>query len=207
MPVKLISSVSLTSNIAEITTATSHGLSVGDYLTINGVNATFDGSFTVLDVSSSVIFTYNKISSNVPPIGSSGSVIYAQISNPKPAYMYDKTTDSWFPISGQIDTSKNYIWNGSQLFESTAQFESPVSFNSISTTNSASVGSNLQVSGSANFNSEIKINGGINVYTTASARNSAISSPSVGTMTYISGTKKLEIWDGTAWDQVLTVDQ
>lgn len=202
MPIKLISNVSLTSNVAQVTTSTDHGLTSGDYVTINGVNATFDGSFIVLDVPSNSVFTYNKIAGDAATQPTSGSVIYAQISqNPKPAYMYDKTTDTWFQISGQIDTSKNYVWSGTQLFETNVNILGPVSTDDLTVVGTASV------SGSVSFNGPMKLNGGINVYTSASARNIAIPSPTTGTLAYLSSTKKLEIWDGDQWDVVVTANQ
>ena len=201
MPVKLVSNVSLTSNVAEITTSTNHGVNPGDYVTINGVNSTFDGSFIVLGVPSGSVFSYNKISSDIVSQPISGSVIYAQISNPKPAYMYDKTTDSWFPISGQVDTAKNYTWSGTQLFETNVNILGPTSTNDLSVNGTASV------SGSVSFNGPMKLNGGINVYTSASARNDAIPNPTTGTLAYLSSTKKLEIWDGDQWDIVVTANQ
>lgn len=202
MPVKIISNVSLTSNIAEITTSTDHGLDAGDYITISGVNSTFNGSFTVLDIESSSVFRYSKTASDFSSTAISGSVIYAQIApSPKPAYMYDKTTDTWFEISGRVDTSKNYVWSGTNLFESSVSFDDQISTQSIIANGTASV------NGSAVFNGPLKINGGINVYTTASARNAAIPSPTTGTLTYLSSTKKLEIWDGDQWDIVVTANQ
>jgi hypothetical protein len=201
MPVKLISNVSLVSNAAVITTSTDHGLNPGDYVTINGVNSTFDGSFIVLGIESSSVFTYSKIASDVASQQSSGSVIYAQFSNPKPAYMYDKTTDSWFPISGPVDTAKNYIWSGTQLFETNVNILGPTSTNDLSVNGTASV------SGSVSFNGPMKLNGGINVYTSASARNAAIPNPTTGTLAYLSSTKKLEVWDGDEWDIVVTANQ
>lgn len=202
MPVKLISNISLTSNVAQVTTNTDHGLSSGDYVTINGVNQTFDGSFTVLDVPSTATFTYNKIAGDISTQPTSGSVIYAQVSEyPKPAYMYDKTTDTWFQISGQVDTSKNYIWSGTHLFETNVNILGPVSTDDLTVTGTASV------SGSVSFNGPMKLNGGINVYATASARNAAIPSPTTGTLAYLSSTKKLEIWDGDQWDIVVTANQ
>jgi len=203
MPVKTITNVSLNNNEASITTSSNHGLTSGDYITIAGVSASvFNGSFTVLNVPSSSIFTYAKTASNVTSVPASGSVIYAAFNaNAKPAYMYDKTTDTWFPISGQIDTGKNYVWTGSQLYEATVTFDAQIQTQSIIANGTASV------NGSASFNGPLNINGGINVYTNATARNSAIPSPTTGTMTYISSTKKLEIWDGDQWDIVVTANQ
>jgi len=208
MPSRLITNKSLTDNVATLTTSTNHGISSGMYVTVVNVDNTFNGSYTILDAPTLNTFRYAKNATNVSSMASSGSAIYATVSNTsKPAYMYDKTNDTWYPISGQIDTGKNYIWDGSHLFEAAVTFADTAIFELVNVATTASVGTNLQVGGSANFNSSVKINGGINVYATATARNSGIPSPTAGTISYITGTKKLEIWDGTAWDQVLTVDQ
>jgi hypothetical protein len=208
MPSRIITNKQLTDNVATLTTSAVHNLSSGTYITITNVDPTFNGSFTVSSTPTTQTFTYAKVASNVASQASSGSVIYATINEQsRPAYMYDKTTDTWFPVSGKVDTGRNYVWNGTHLFEAPVTFADPTTFDIINVSNSASIGTNLQVSGSSSFNSKININGGINVYTTATARNSAIPSPTAGTICYITGTKKMEVWDGTAWDQVLTVDQ
>lgn len=62
-----ITFVELTDDVAEITTATSHGKSVGDVVTISGVNATFNGTYEVLEVVSDTVFTYAKEAADVVP--------------------------------------------------------------------------------------------------------------------------------------------
>lgn len=62
---KSISNKALTDNVATLTTTATHGLIAGDVVTISGVDATFDGEFTVLDVPTTSTFTYAKTASNV----------------------------------------------------------------------------------------------------------------------------------------------
>ena len=200
MPIKIISNRSLTANVAEITTTSSHNLSSGDYITIDGINATFDGNFTVLDVPSSSVFTYAKIANNVISIPSSGSVIYADIDpSPRPAYMYDKQTDSWHQISGAVDTNRNYVWTGYHLYEAPASFEDVLNTKNIIANGTASV------NGSAQFNGNLRINGGINVFASTAARDAAMPTPVTGTIAYVtSAPQRLYIWDGAQWDIVVT---
>ena len=56
---------SLTSNIATLTTSSAHGLFVGDSVTVTGVDSTFNGTYTITAVPSTVSFRYAKTASNV----------------------------------------------------------------------------------------------------------------------------------------------
>jgi hypothetical protein len=56
---------SLTSNVATLTTSSAHGLFVGDSVTVTGVDSTFNGTYTITAVPSTVSFRYAKTNSNV----------------------------------------------------------------------------------------------------------------------------------------------
>lgn len=56
---------SLTSNVATLTTSSAHGLFVGDSVTVTGVDSTFNGTYTITAVPSTVSFRYAKTGSNV----------------------------------------------------------------------------------------------------------------------------------------------
>lgn len=56
---------SLTSNVATLTTTAAHNLFVGDSVTVSGVDATFNGTYTITDVPSNVSFRFAKTASNV----------------------------------------------------------------------------------------------------------------------------------------------
>ena len=68
-------SKALTSNVATITTLTSHGLSIDDEVTIAGVDSTFNGIYIVTGTPASNTFTYDKVASNVASTGSGGTVV------------------------------------------------------------------------------------------------------------------------------------
>ncbi len=61
----VVNNKELTSNVATLTTASNHGIDVGDTVTVAGVDATFNGTFTVTAVGSATTFSYAKTASNV----------------------------------------------------------------------------------------------------------------------------------------------
>jgi hypothetical protein len=61
-----ISNKALTSNLATLTTNAAHGISqVGTIVTVQGVDATFDGTYVIHSIASSTSFTYVKTTANV----------------------------------------------------------------------------------------------------------------------------------------------
>ena len=60
-----INNKALTSNVATLTTTAAHGLCTGMVITITGVDATFNGEYTITGVPTTTTFTYAKVASNV----------------------------------------------------------------------------------------------------------------------------------------------
>ena len=60
-----ITNKALTSDVATLTTAAPHGLTVGMTIVITGVDATFNGSYRVTSVPTTTTFTYAKTATNV----------------------------------------------------------------------------------------------------------------------------------------------
>jgi len=60
-----ITNKALTSDVATLTTAVAHGLSVGMQITVSDVDATFDGEYRITAVPTTTTFTYAKTASNV----------------------------------------------------------------------------------------------------------------------------------------------
>ncbi len=60
-----INNKALTSNVATLTTTAAHGLSTGMEITITGVDATFNGEYTITGIPTTTTFTYAKTASNV----------------------------------------------------------------------------------------------------------------------------------------------
>lgn len=77
-----VTTKALTSNVATLTTAAAHGMSVGMEIVVTGVDATFNGTYTIASVPTTTTFTYAKTAANVAstavtPNGSvSSSVIH-----------------------------------------------------------------------------------------------------------------------------------
>lgn len=61
-----INNKALTTNVATLTTTTAHGLCTGMVITITGVDATFNGEYTITGVPTTTTFTYAKTAANVP---------------------------------------------------------------------------------------------------------------------------------------------
>lgn len=55
----------LTSNVATLTTSAAHNLAVSDSIWVEGVDATFNGQYTVATVPTTTTFTYTKAATNV----------------------------------------------------------------------------------------------------------------------------------------------
>jgi len=72
---RTISNVALTSNVATITTASAHGYSTGDSVTVDASNNVFDGSYAITTVPTSTTFTYAKVNANVTSAAATGTVI------------------------------------------------------------------------------------------------------------------------------------
>jgi len=70
---KTVSNKVLTSNVATLTTSAAHTYIVGDVVVITGVDATFNGTYSIASVPTSTTFTYAKTASNVTTTAASGS--------------------------------------------------------------------------------------------------------------------------------------
>ena len=71
--VKTVSNKALTSNVATLTTSASHTYLVGDVVVVSGVDATFNGTYSIIAVPTATTFTYAKTASNVTSAAASGS--------------------------------------------------------------------------------------------------------------------------------------
>jgi hypothetical protein len=74
---KTVSNKALTSNIATLTTSTTHELVAGDTVTVSGVDSTFNGEYEVIATPTTSTFTYSKTASNVGSTAASGSAVRA----------------------------------------------------------------------------------------------------------------------------------
>jgi hypothetical protein len=68
-----VTNKALTGNVATITTAAAHGLSVGRRVSVAGVDATFNGNFSIT-ATTATTFSYAKTAADVASVASAGSV-------------------------------------------------------------------------------------------------------------------------------------
>ena len=75
-----VTNKALTSNVATLTTAAAHGFAAGMTVEVSGVDATFNGSYTITTVPTSTTFTYAKTASNVAstPVSPAGTAFSNQ---------------------------------------------------------------------------------------------------------------------------------
>jgi len=94
----------------------------------------------------------------------------------KPAYMYQESSDTWFQVSGIVDTSSGYSWTGAHDF-----------------------------AGDVSFADSLKSKEGINNFLNPAARDAAIASPVHGTVAFIrqdAGGATVNQWqyyNGSSW--------
>ena len=77
-----VNNKALTSNVATLTTTAAHGLAVGMEITVSGVDATFNGDYTITTVPTATTFTYAKTATNVTstPVSPVGTV-YSEVTH------------------------------------------------------------------------------------------------------------------------------
>ncbi len=68
-----ISNKALASNVATITTATAHGLAIGDSVVVAGVDSTFNGTYIVVAVPTATTFTYARTAADVASSAATGT--------------------------------------------------------------------------------------------------------------------------------------
>ena len=101
-----VSNKALTSNVATLTTSAAHGLSVGMEVVITGVDATFNGTYTITTVPTTTTFTYAKTATDVTsaavsPVGNATSTI---------THFIDYNSGSAEPVYGICDDGTYAYW-------------------------------------------------------------------------------------------------
>jgi hypothetical protein len=69
-----VTNKALTSNVATLTTSAAHGLAVGMEIVVAGVDATFNGTYTIATVPTTTTLTYSKTASNVTSTPATGTI-------------------------------------------------------------------------------------------------------------------------------------
>jgi hypothetical protein len=101
-----ISNKALTSNVATLTTTAAHGLCTGMEIVITGVDATFNGTYTITGVPTTTTFTYAKTASNVAstavsPVGTGVAEVI---------HFIDYTSGTDYPVHAICDDGVYAYW-------------------------------------------------------------------------------------------------
>ena len=94
----------------------------------------------------------------------------------KVAYIYDNTTDTWYPVAGVASTSTNYSWTGTHSFGASVTFENV-----------------------------LNAKAGVNNFQNPAARDAAIPSPTFGIVVFVrqdenSNTiNQIQYYNGSSW--------
>lgn len=75
IPSATVTNKALTANVASLTTSSAHNFVVGEQVDVSGVDATFNGRYTISSVPSATTFTYSKTAADVVSVASGGVAI------------------------------------------------------------------------------------------------------------------------------------
>jgi len=97
----LVTSKALVSNVATLTTSTSHEFSAGDLVDVTGVDSTFNGRFTITAVTSTTL-SYAKTAADVTAVAATGTITQIDPRSP------ELETD--FPGLSEEERSHDGLW-------------------------------------------------------------------------------------------------
>jgi hypothetical protein len=100
-----VSNKALTSNVATLTTSSAHSLLAGDEIVVTGVDSTFNGTYTVLTVPTTVTLTYAKTAANVvsAAVSPTGTITFG------PDILEIDTRDHEVALNGDAIGKRNLI--------------------------------------------------------------------------------------------------
>jgi hypothetical protein len=106
-----ITNKALTTNVATLTTSAVHGLCTGMEIVITGVDATFNGTYTITAVPTTTTFTYAKTASNVAstPVSPAGTGVAEVI------HFIDYNSGADYPVFAICDDGVNAYWVTNKL--------------------------------------------------------------------------------------------
>lgn len=142
MSTLLIASLSATSGIVTIQTAVSHGFTQNQYVSVRNTNSFINGQYFVQSVPTSNSFTIdiNNPSYNLVSTVIEGSYVITTAfdTTGKPGYIYDSDSDTWYQLSGKVNTNGNYTWTGTHLHQAPVTMEDILILDNLSASPSAS---------------------------------------------------------------------
>jgi len=107
-PVVNVTNKALTTNVATLTTASNHGLAVGDTVTVTGVDATFNGTYTTTTGTAGKTINYAKTATDVTSVATTGGT----------AQMQANSRYKWIYASGEV---RVYLGEADLVNDSLAQ--------------------------------------------------------------------------------------
>jgi hypothetical protein len=152
--INTVTNKALTSNVATLTTGTAHTYRAGDVVVVSSVDATFNGTYSIIAVPTSTTFTYAKTASNVTsaevssPVGGTSVAARREF-----AGMVRDATDGVFKTFTKATTKPTTTVNFS---------EAGLEFASVQVNNST-VGGTLEVTGNSTFTGDVNIAGNLKV--------------------------------------------
>jgi len=146
-----VTNKALTSNVATLTTGTAHTYRVGDVVVVSSVDATFNGTYSIVAVPTATTFTYAKTASNVTsaavsPVGGTSVAARREFAG----FVRD-ATDGVFKAFTKAVTKPSTTVNFS---------EAGLEYASVQV-NNATVGGTLGVTGAATFSGDVTITGNL----------------------------------------------
>lgn len=103
-----ITNKALTSNVATLTTSVTHSYAIGTVVVVTGVDATFNGEYTVTAITSNT-FSYAKTATNVTSVASTGSV------SSTVTHFIDYNSGVDRPVHGICDDGTTAYWVTNRL--------------------------------------------------------------------------------------------
>lgn len=82
IPSAAVSNKALTANVATLTTAAAHGFISGEQVVVSGVDAVFDGTYTITGVPSATTFTYDKVNADIASAAATGTALSTNVTAP-----------------------------------------------------------------------------------------------------------------------------
>lgn len=165
MPQKSVNAYAVASNTVTLNFDEAHGMSEGTYFSVRNIDSSINGQYEVLTVNNPTSISYQVDS--IPDVSltlTNGYIIYTSInSSGKPGFVYDSTSDTWYQLSAKVNTSGNYTWTGTHLYQAPVTMEDVTVLKNLSASPSASPsgGGYLYVE-----NGELKFMGGNGTITT-----------------------------------------
>ena len=140
MAEKIVTAYLVSSGVTTIITDEAHGLPSNTYISIRNVAPQINGQYFIQSVTSDVSFTIDT--PDVPDTETTyvdGRILYTSFNNSgKPAYIYDESAETWYQISGRVNTNGNYSWTGTHLFQAPVTMEDILTLSNISASVSSS---------------------------------------------------------------------